>query len=96
MKCEWVLQVLNPAPPNSTNSVANTAYSGPAYWAGNGGQVFFRGRRTSRTGATLFRQPLSSALAYLHEALRSVSTLDSFNGRVCSAYTSCASALLLW
>ena len=32
-------------------------YSGPAYWEGNGGQVFFRGRRTSRTGATLFRQP---------------------------------------
>lgn len=53
-----MLQVINPAPLNSTNSAANTAYSGPAYWEGNGGQVFFRGRRTSRTGATLFRQPL--------------------------------------
>jgi hypothetical protein len=51
-----VLQVINPAPLNSTNTAGNTVYSGPAYWEGNGGQVFFRGRRTSRTGATLFRQ----------------------------------------
>ena len=73
--CKRVLQVINPAPLNSTNTVANTAYSGPAYWAGNGGQVFFRGRRTSRTGATLFRslsqtldQSSRSTVYYLHSA----------------------------
>ena len=50
-----MLQVINPAPLTSTNTAANTDYSGPAYWTANGGQVFYRGRRTSRTGATLFR-----------------------------------------
>ncbi len=47
--------MINPAVLNATNTAANTIYSGPAYWSGNGGQVFYRGRRTSRTGATLFR-----------------------------------------
>ena len=53
-----LLQVINPAPLNSTNSAANTIYSGPAYWPANGGQIFYRGRRTSPTGATLFRRAL--------------------------------------
>ena len=53
-----MVQVINPAPLNSTNSAANTIYSGPAYWPANGGQIFYRGRRTSPTGATLFRRAL--------------------------------------
>ena len=53
-----MLQVINPAALNSTNSAANTIYSGPAYWPANGGQIFYRGRRTSPTGATLFRRAL--------------------------------------
>ena len=53
-----MLQVINPAPLNSTNTAANTLYSGPAYWQANGGQIFCRGRRASPTGATLFRHAL--------------------------------------
>ncbi len=42
------LQVLNAAPLNSTNPTGQSVYSGPAYWPGNGGQVFTRGRRSNQ------------------------------------------------
>lgn len=36
------------APLNSTNPTGQSVYSGPAYWPGNGGQVFTRGRRSNQ------------------------------------------------
>lgn len=43
-----MIQVINAAPLNSTNPTGQSIYSGPAYWPGNGGQVFFRGRRSNQ------------------------------------------------
>jgi hypothetical protein len=68
------LQVINPAPLTSTNSAGNTVYSGPAYWPANGGQVFYRGRRTSTTGATLFRRALPPSILHLEQSLQPAST----------------------
>ena len=43
-----LVQVINPAPLNSTNPTGQSIYSGPSFWPGNGGQVFFRGRRSNQ------------------------------------------------
>lgn len=43
-----VMQVINAAPLNSTNPTGQSVYSGPSFWPGNGGQVFFRGRRSNQ------------------------------------------------
>ena len=43
-----LIQVINAAPLNSTNPTGQSVYSGPSFWPGNGGQVFFRGRRSNQ------------------------------------------------
>ena len=59
---QFLAQVINPAPLDSNNPTGQSIYSGPAYWPGNGGQVFVRGRRSNQA---LYRYALEACLYML-------------------------------